>query len=78
MRKGINKFFRRHFLPNIPKNKHPGYNLIVISSFHSQEAFLLTQSSTSEIFFYKFSRVPRREPTASCRFLLPVVHTLQR
>ena len=32
MKKDIKKFFRRHFQPNISKDKSSGYNIIVIGS----------------------------------------------
>jgi hypothetical protein len=47
MKKDTEEFFRRHFLPNIPKDKSSGYNIIVTVT---GSPFLLLQNNADMTF----------------------------
>ena len=77
MRKDIKELFRRHFFPNIPNDKSPGYNIIVIWHFHLQEApFSLYK--IMQLWLSYLLRSLKVEPRASYIFLRSVVQTLQK
>lgn len=77
MRKDIKELFRRYFFPNIPNDKSPGYNIIVIWHFHLQEA-PLSLYKIMQLWLSYLLRSLKVEPRASYIFLRSVVQTLQK
>lgn len=77
MRKDIKELFRRHFFPNNPNDKSPGYNIIVLWHFHLQEA-PLSLYKIMQLWLSYLLRSLKVEPRASYIFLRSVVQTLQK